>query len=165
MDFSLVMKLTDGTERTFPLRHEKTLIGRETRCHVRIALPNVAERHCEIVLDGGELTLSDLGSELGTLVNGEPVRQTVINPADELTVGPVTFRVRQEQPQRTSDEPDAAAEPDSELALKRLHTEPADRPSTTFTEIADDLPQETESPAARSRREREVRNASSRRSR
>jgi pSer/pThr/pTyr-binding forkhead associated (FHA) protein len=98
MHFSLVMKLNDGTERKFPLRQSRTVIGRETRCHVRIALPNIAERHCEIVLDDGELKLSDLGSDLGTLVNGSPIRKTVLNPADELTVGPVTFHVRREMP-------------------------------------------------------------------
>lgn len=97
MDFSLVMKLTDGTERRFPLNKTRTLIGRETRCHVRIALPNVAEKHCEIVLDNGELQLSDLGSELGTLVNGSPVQKTVLDHADELTVGPVTFHVQRNQ--------------------------------------------------------------------
>jgi pSer/pThr/pTyr-binding forkhead associated (FHA) protein len=99
MHFSLVMKLTDGTERRFPLRESRTLIGRETRCHVRIALPNIAERHCEIILDNGELQLSDLGSELGTLVNGSPVKKAVLSPADELTVGPVTFHVLRDQPQ------------------------------------------------------------------
>lgn len=98
MHFSLVMKLNDGTERKFPLGEKKTLIGRETRCQVRIALPTVADRHCEIVLDNGELVLSDLGSELGTFVNGTPVRKAVIGPADEVTVGPVTFHLRHEQP-------------------------------------------------------------------
>lgn len=130
MHFSLVMKLNDGTERKFPLRQNKTLIGRETRCQVRIALPTVAERHCEIVLDNDELKLNDLGSELGTFVNGAPVKKTVIGPADELTVGPVTFHVECERATdaNTGERPahDVARHAASELEVN-VNVRPSDR--------------------------------------
>jgi predicted component of type VI protein secretion system len=110
MRFSLVMKLSDGTERKFPLRDSRTVIGRETRCDVRIALPTVANRHCEIHFDSGELKLTDLGSPGGTLLNGNPVTNgAVLGPSDQVTIGPVTFRVESESPSDAAHDLDTAA--------------------------------------------------------
>jgi pSer/pThr/pTyr-binding forkhead associated (FHA) protein len=90
----LVMKNSDGSERPFPIHNERTVIGREDQSHVRVPIPTVAPRHCEIILRGEELRLADLGSPHGTLHNGAPVREAILNERDELTVGPVTFEVR-----------------------------------------------------------------------
>lgn len=94
MTYWLIMKNSDGTERPFPIHNERTVIGREAQSHVRVAIPTVAPRHCEIILRGEELRLADLGSPHGTLHNGSPVREAILNERDELTVGPVTFEVR-----------------------------------------------------------------------
>jgi pSer/pThr/pTyr-binding forkhead associated (FHA) protein len=87
------MKTTDGLTRRFPLRKERTVIGREMRSDVRIAVPSVAPQHCEIVFSDQELRLTDLDSPHGIRHNGQAVRQARLRNTDKLTVGPITFTV------------------------------------------------------------------------
>jgi pSer/pThr/pTyr-binding forkhead associated (FHA) protein len=94
MSIWLVMKTAAGEERPFAIRKDRTVIGREATSDVRVAMPSVAPRHCEIVVRNDQLRLSDLGSGRGTLHNGTPVREAVLTDTDEVTVGPVTFLVR-----------------------------------------------------------------------
>lgn len=94
MKVLLVMRTPDGRERPFPLRLERTVIGREVRCDLRLAVPTVDNRHCELTFDNGEITLNDLGSNAGTFHNGRRVDRATLHHADTLTVGPVTFEVR-----------------------------------------------------------------------
>ncbi len=97
MSIWLVMRTADGVERPFPLEKPRTVIGRDTHCDVRIALPAVDGRHCELIHDGQILTLNDLGSTTGTFHNGIRVEQAVVAPRDTVTVGPVTFEVREQR--------------------------------------------------------------------
>jgi pSer/pThr/pTyr-binding forkhead associated (FHA) protein len=94
MGIHLVITTTDGLERAFPVMSPRTVIGRETRCDLRVPLPTVAEHHCEIIVNGTLLELKDLGSDSGTFHNGDRVERAVLSHADRLTVGPVTFEVR-----------------------------------------------------------------------
>lgn len=119
MSISLVMRMADGGERHFPVR-ERIVIGRDTRCQVRIALPTVCKQHCELQVVDGRLQLNDLESDSGTFHNGRRVQSAVLADADMLTVGPVTFEVRfqpqGEKQKRVSLRPvsdvlDAAADP------------------------------------------------------
>jgi pSer/pThr/pTyr-binding forkhead associated (FHA) protein len=87
------MTTSNGLTRRFPLRKERTVIGREMRSDVRIALPSVAPKHCEIVFRDDELRLTDLDSPQGTHHNGQPVREARLSHTDRLTVGPITFTV------------------------------------------------------------------------
>lgn len=95
MELELVIRNRDGVERSFPIRAERTVIGREMRCDVRVPLPSVADRHCEIVVTGDAARLVDLGSEGGTFRNGDRIEQaTELRADDRFTVGSVTFEVR-----------------------------------------------------------------------
>ena len=73
MNKCLAMAVTDGGERRFPLSNSRTVLGRDSRCDVRVALPSVAMQHCEIKMEGDTLTLKDLGSVTGTFHNGAKV--------------------------------------------------------------------------------------------
>lgn len=95
MGIWLVMQTASGAERPFPIRKSTTIIGREPNSDVRIAIPCVAMRQCELTLRDNELRLVDLSTDRGTLHNGSPVSdEAVLSDTDELTIGPVTFRVR-----------------------------------------------------------------------
>ncbi len=94
MNLCLAMPTADGGERVFHLTRERTVVGRDTRCDLRVPVPSVALRHCEIVTDGNTLRISDLGSEAGTLHNGARITTAVLAPDDQITIGPVTFVVR-----------------------------------------------------------------------
>jgi pSer/pThr/pTyr-binding forkhead associated (FHA) protein len=94
MGIWLVMQTADGIERSFPVCKPRTIIGREVLCDVRVAMPAVSARHCELVLEEGRLRMNDLDSARGTFHNGESVREALLVHEDRLTVGPVTFIVR-----------------------------------------------------------------------
>ncbi len=94
MGICLAMAITDGGERRFPLSNSRTVLGRDSRCDLRVSLPSVAMQHCEIKMDGEILTLRDLDSPTGTFHNGTKVQYAQLAPNDRLTVGPVTFVVR-----------------------------------------------------------------------
>jgi pSer/pThr/pTyr-binding forkhead associated (FHA) protein len=95
MAYWLVMTTADGSERPFRIQKERTVIGRAARSDVRIPIPTVEQRHCEITYRDDKLELTDLGSARGTLHNGTPVQQQVsLSPRDRLTIGPVTLEVR-----------------------------------------------------------------------
>ncbi len=96
MRLCLAMPTADGGERRFKLKRQRMVLGRDTRCDLRVSVPSVAMRHCEIVLESGILRVYDLGSDGGTLHNGTRVAEAVLAPNDELTVGPVKFVIRTE---------------------------------------------------------------------
>ena len=91
----LIMRTATGGEREFRISRQRTVIGREVQCDVRIPLPKIAPRHCDLTIEGGRVRLRDLGASAdGTLHNGRAVREAILEDADLLTVGPVTFQVR-----------------------------------------------------------------------
>lgn len=92
----LAMVTDEGEERRFDLSGPKVVLGRDMRCDLRVALPSVSLRHCEIVTEGNAVRVNDLGSETGTFHNGDRVEKAVLTADDTLTVGSVTFVVRTE---------------------------------------------------------------------
>ena len=94
MSIWLVMQSSDGVERQFAVRKPQTVIGRETTCDVRIPVPAVSQKHCRITLEGSDLHIIDLDSQLGTFHNGNRVKEARLSPEDRLTIGPVTFVIR-----------------------------------------------------------------------
>jgi pSer/pThr/pTyr-binding forkhead associated (FHA) protein len=70
------------------------VIGREADCQLRPNSDLVSRRHAVIELDGGSVTLRDLGSRNGTLRNDEPIADpTALCDGDRITVGPLLFAV------------------------------------------------------------------------
>lgn len=67
---------------------ESIVLGSSASCDVQIDEAGVAARHAEIRQVGDNaLLLKDLGSETGTLLNGEPVVETMLNSGDEIRIG------------------------------------------------------------------------------
>src|SRR3954467_2448601 len=94
MDFELVIVQGRSASKTLKLADGVTTIGRHNECQLRIKSSQVSRRHCEIFEKKGMLLVKDLGSSNGTLVNGKKVQgQRVLEPGDELTIGPVLLRV------------------------------------------------------------------------
>lgn len=92
--FALVARSVDGEEREFELGRAKTIIGRMSRCHLMVALPLVADQHCEVELDDDGLTVTDLDTEHGTLINGERTTTARLRNGDVIGIGPMQFHVR-----------------------------------------------------------------------
>jgi pSer/pThr/pTyr-binding forkhead associated (FHA) protein len=92
----LVMQASDGTQRPFEVSKSRIVIGREPTCDVRVPLSSVAQKHCQITVDGeGEMRVKHLAAANGTYHNGRPLdHETALSHGDKLVIGPVTFIVR-----------------------------------------------------------------------
>ncbi len=83
------LKGTSGSviNRSFPFA-ESIVLGSSAECDIQLDEPGIAPRHAEIrLLDGKSLQLKDLGSKTGTLLNGEPVTETLLGSGDEIRIG------------------------------------------------------------------------------
>ena len=71
------------------------VFGRGPECHIRPNSELVSRQHCLLrVRDNGDLSIRDLGSANGTLVNGSRiVGERLLREGDTLQVGPVVLQV------------------------------------------------------------------------
>jgi hypothetical protein len=77
---------------TYPLL-AVTRLGRGTDVDIRIDDPGVSRHHAEITL-GTDVTLRDLGSTNGTLVNGRMVSSVVLTDGSRIQLGTTTLTYR-----------------------------------------------------------------------
>jgi hypothetical protein len=73
--------------RRSALTGERTTIGRSRECDIVVDDPNVSRKHAEIRRTIEGWTVVDLGSTNGIKVNGRRVREAVLSPGDEITLG------------------------------------------------------------------------------
>lgn len=70
------------------------VIGRADECHLRPKSDAISRRHCELIVQGDQLILKDLGSKNGTEVNGDRVQgERPLKLGDHLKMGPLEFEV------------------------------------------------------------------------
>jgi pSer/pThr/pTyr-binding forkhead associated (FHA) protein len=94
MDVKLVVEQGKTRKRTLHLRKAEGVVGRQHGCDFRVASAEVSRRHCVLRVRDGYVTVEDLNSRNGTLLNGEPVQgRQVVRPGDRLRIGPVTLVV------------------------------------------------------------------------
>jgi hypothetical protein len=71
--------------------HDGTTVGRE---HARLILrdPKVSRPHAKFTIEEDQFTIWDFGSENGTFVNGERIREArALEENDEIKIGDTTF--------------------------------------------------------------------------
>ena len=73
--------------RRVPVSDQPVVIGRLPECDVVLNDPNVSRRHAEVVRQGDEIVLRDLGSTNGVKVNGTRVQSTILYNGDEISIG------------------------------------------------------------------------------
>ena len=78
---------------TFLVGMGDTVIGRMRNTGIYLNDTLVSRRHAGISRRNGALVIEDLGSENGTLVNGEAVQQRVLQPGDIVRIGASEFLV------------------------------------------------------------------------
>ncbi|WP_202844626.1 FHA domain-containing protein [Luteimonas saliphila] len=69
--------------RCFTLEQPR-LVGRHVEADIRIDDPAFADRHARLELVGDQVVLRDLGSAEGSLVNGESVRDALLEAGDQV---------------------------------------------------------------------------------
>lgn len=63
------------------------VIGRSTKCDLRLKDGKISRCHCVIEKVGDHFVMSDQGSANGTVVNGEPIKKTVLKEGDYVRLG------------------------------------------------------------------------------
>ena len=67
--------------------------GRDPECHFPINHSTISSYHCDIVLSADGILLHDLDSTNGTYVDGERVKQAVLQPGQTVRLGDVELVV------------------------------------------------------------------------
>ncbi|MEN6423782.1 MAG: FHA domain-containing protein [Phycisphaerales bacterium] len=94
MNANLVLLNGKGPHKTFALPNPVTVLGRRHDCNLRIPLPMVSRKHCQLSQNGDSMKLRDLSSRAGTFVNGKKVEaetEIPLKPGDYIRIGPLTF--------------------------------------------------------------------------
>jgi DNA-binding NtrC family response regulator/pSer/pThr/pTyr-binding forkhead associated (FHA) protein len=69
----------------------EAVLGRSPSCEIPLEDHKVSRRHAKIVVQDGEVRISDLGSRNGTAVNGEKIdAEAILLPGDRVQVGDTT---------------------------------------------------------------------------
>jgi serine/threonine-protein kinase len=75
-------------------RPVRVVVGRTAPAQLRLAEePALSASHCELTVDPPTVSISDLASTNGTLVNGIPIAEAVLVDGDEFGVGETRIRV------------------------------------------------------------------------
>ena len=93
MSFRLVSE--DGVQHIDLREDAPMLIGRALGCDLPLSHATVSRRHAELVCNGEEVWVRDLGSSNGTLVNGSRVSESTVAEGDKVVFGEVAFRLEQ----------------------------------------------------------------------
>lgn len=91
MEVNLVLFKKDGSQKTFPLESNITIIGRRQDCDLCIPLMSVSRRHCQLNSNKDTLVVRDLKSCNGTYLNGKRIDEATVKPGDYLKIGPLVF--------------------------------------------------------------------------
>ena len=73
----------------YPLTASETILGRSETCEIPIDSPTVSRHHARITRQGDAFILDDLGSTLGTYVNGAAIGKNTcpLSPGDQIRLG------------------------------------------------------------------------------
>src|SRR5437016_702082 len=88
--------------RKYELKGDKSILGRHPDCHVVIEVGAVSRNHCQIVREGNDLKVEDLGSRNGTFLNEEPEKiagRRLLKPGDVIRVCEGSFTFQSDAPQ------------------------------------------------------------------
>ena len=85
---SLTVLIKGEEKGVYNITSNGVIIGRDPNAvDVYIADPIVSKTHLKIIPRGGQFFIADLGSTNGTFVNGEKIKETLVNPDDMVQLG------------------------------------------------------------------------------
>ena len=89
----LVSKSGVYSGQAWPITESPIVFGRDPSCTIRVNDPVVSRIHCKVYLEDDKPQIRDMDSRNATLVNGKPIRETELQPGDEIAVGASVFLV------------------------------------------------------------------------
>ncbi|MEZ4704649.1 MAG: FHA domain-containing protein [Bdellovibrionota bacterium] len=75
--------------KTLALDEGKYFVGRGNDSKIQLASKQISRKHAQLMVDVDKVTLVDLGSSNGTLVNGKPISTCVLSNKDQILFGDV----------------------------------------------------------------------------
>jgi predicted component of type VI protein secretion system len=134
----LILHILHPYSRAKPVRIAgSSLIGRAAECQVRLALPEISRKHCQVTFRNRMVLVRDLGSANGTRLDGKTIPHGVdhvLEPGMVIELGPLSCRVEilnrtdedpgtvvgdQEETRHPADWPAAGSCLDEETAVRR----------------------------------------------
>ena len=78
--------------RSFPLTSKPLILGRDATCGIALNQPGVSREHAQFQASGPKVTVKDLNSANGVLVNGKRIKgEQQLKAGDEIRVAAATF--------------------------------------------------------------------------
>lgn len=107
----IVRKLivSDGRSERELLLVGTIVVGRDPACQLNDLDPLLSRRHAEFVSTNQGVTIRDLSSRNGILVNGEKVPEQALKPGDQVQLGHLHLRYVEEQVVKTAEDHSRAA--------------------------------------------------------
>jgi diguanylate cyclase (GGDEF)-like protein len=87
----LVVLAGSAVGEMYKVDQERTVIGRGGKAQIRMIDDGISREHAEIILQGNEILLRDLGSTNGTFCNGVRVDTKPLADGDKILVGSTTI--------------------------------------------------------------------------
>jgi pSer/pThr/pTyr-binding forkhead associated (FHA) protein len=92
VNYQLVLFGEHAPYDRFYIDHDEIFIGRDPKkCQIILNDPEVSSVHAVIRKKFSEITLEDLGSSNGTILNAERINRAVITTGDEFVIGGTSF--------------------------------------------------------------------------
>lgn len=114
----------DGTQLEFELTMDRATVGRAEDNDIVVPDSSVSSRHGEILLNGKNIDLVDLGSTNGTFVGGERVERAAIKPGGKFKFGNVEGLLIGGDISTETDEKGLSATPEEEESHSSWSGEP-----------------------------------------
>ena len=87
----LIVLAGSAVGEMYKIGQERTIIGRGGKAQIRLIDDGISREHAEIIIEGGEVLLRDLGSTNGTFCNGVKVDARPLADGDKILVGSTTI--------------------------------------------------------------------------
>src|SRR5437899_3664349 len=104
--------------RKYELKGDKSILGRHPDCHIVIEVGAVSRNHCQVVREGNDYKIEDLGSRNGTFLNDEPEKisgRRTLKLGDVIRVCEVSFTFQSDVPVPASPQPASPVAPVGKL--------------------------------------------------
>jgi hypothetical protein len=74
------------------------VVGRHPACDARLDSLRISRHHCCLYLEGGQVSVRDLGSTNGIRINGQRVEVGRLRSGDELSIAHIRYRLEENEP-------------------------------------------------------------------